>query len=199
MTIREHPDTVEAIRRRDTSVLESVVREVIPGLLRSARAAGLSRDRAEDTVQATLLVFVARAEDFDGRARVSTWIHGILLRKIQESRKAVRREEREEAIDRVVEARFDATERWSRPPRGPLEALVRGEFRAELESCLGDLSDRQRLAFTLREVEGFETREICKILEVTANNLGVLLYRARNGIRECLEAKGYRGSSDAEM
>jgi DNA-directed RNA polymerase specialized sigma24 family protein len=42
------------------------------------------------------------------------------------------------------------------------------------------------VAFTLREVEGFETSEICNILGVSANNLGVMLYRARNSPRECL-------------
>ena len=197
--MREKPDRVEAIRRRDAEVLEDVVRESIPGLFRSARAAGLAPDRADDAVQAALLVFMKRAHDFDGRARVSTWIHGILLRKIWEARKAIRREEEEDAIDQVVEARFDASGRWGRPPVGPLEELARGEFRKELDSCLGGLSDRYRLAFNLREVEGFETAEICNILDVTANNLGVLLYRARNGLRECLEAKGCEGSSDAAL
>ena len=33
---------------------------------------------------------------------------------------------------------------------------------------------------------------ICKILDVTHTNLGVLLYRVRNRLRECLEARGVR-------
>lgn len=33
---------------------------------------------------------------------------------------------------------------------------------------------------------------------VTPNNLGVLLFRAWNGLRECLEIKGLRGRDDAE-
>ena len=68
-----------------------------------------------------------------------------------------------------------------------------------LRSCLEDVPERQRVAFTLREVEGFETEEICKILDVSANNLGVLLYRARNRLRECLESKGLEGSGDAVL
>lgn len=195
----EHPETVAAIRRGDVRVLEEVIRKCIPGLLTSARASGLSSDRVEDAVQASLLVFVQRAGEFDGRARACTWIHGILFRKVQEERRSARREAEQEAIDRIVESRFDASGTWSRPPQGPLEALARGEFRSELETCLGELPDRQRMAFTLREVEGFETREICKIMDVSANNLGVLLFRARNGLRECLEAKGFEGSSDAAL
>ena len=34
--------------------------------------------------------------------------------------------------------------------------------------------DRRRLAFVWREVVGFETEEMRKILEVSANNMGVL-------------------------
>jgi len=197
--MREDSDRVAAIRAGDARVLEEVVRECIPGLLRSARAAGLPPDRAEDAVQASLLVFVQRAGDFDGRARVSTWIHGILFRKIWEERRGARRDAEQETIDGVFESRFDSSGNWGRPPQGPIEALARGEFRRELESCLQDLPDRQRVAFTLREVEGFETAEICNILDVSANNLGVILFRARNGLRECLEARGFEGSSDAAL
>lgn len=197
--MRESAERVAGIRSGDPETLEAVVRECLPGLLRTAMAAGLTRDRAEDAVQGALLVFVQRAPDFDGRARASTWIHGILVRKIWEERRGVRRDTAHEDIDRVVDGRFDIDGRWVRPPTGPDEALVRGEVRQQLASCLEALPDRQRVAFTLREVEGFETPEVCNILDVTANNLGVLLYRARNGLRECLESKGFEGSSDAAL
>jgi RNA polymerase sigma-70 factor (ECF subfamily) len=49
---------------------------------------------------------------------------------------------------------------------------------------------QQRTAFALREVEGLVSEEICKILNVTRTNLGVLMFRARNRLRECLEARG---------
>ena len=197
--MRELPDLVSAIRGGDVSALERVVRDCLPALLRTARAAGLEPDRAEDAVQESLFVFVQRAAEFDGRALVCTWIHGILWRKIWEQRRAVRRDADHEDIDQLVEARFDVDGNWSRPPQGPAEALSRGEFRRELDECLGGLPDQQRVAFSLREVEGFETTEICKILEVSANHLGVILFRARNGLRECLESKGFEGNRDAAL
>ncbi len=48
------------------------------------------------------------------------------------------------------------------------------------------------MAFVLREVEELGTEEICKILDVTRTNLGVLLHRVRMRLRECLETKGLR-------
>jgi RNA polymerase sigma-70 factor, ECF subfamily len=197
--MRESADQVTAIRAGDRAAIERVVRECLPSLMRGALAAGLPRDRAEDAVQESLLVFVRRSSEFDGRASASTWIHGILARKILEQRRRASRESRAEDVDRLVEGRFDADGGWARPPAGPAESLARGELRRELEQCLEELSDRQRLAFTLREVEGLDTQEICNILDVSANNLGVLLYRARNGLRECLESKGFEGSDDAAL
>lgn len=195
--MKERADWTAGIRDREPSTLDAVVHHCLPGLLRAARAAGLSEDRAEDAVQSAVLVFVRRAEDFDGRAQASTWIHGILARTIQEQRRLSSRDDGREDIDEVMEARFDPQGSWVRPPRGPAEELALGELNDALIACLDQLPDRQRQAFALREVEGFDTDEVCKILEVSANNLGVLLYRARNRLRECLEKKGMEGSSDA--
>ena len=41
--------------------------------------------------------------------------------------------------------------------------------------------------FVMREVMGLESDEICKELASTANNLWVILYRARMALRACLE------------
>jgi DNA-directed RNA polymerase specialized sigma24 family protein len=45
------------------------------------------------------------------------------------------------------------------------------------------------MAFFLKEVEGHVSEEICNILEVSNTNLGVLLFRAKNKLRECIERK----------
>ena len=168
-------------------------------LLRAARAAGLPPDRAEDAVQETFLTFLRRAHEFDGRARVRTWLYGILLNKVSREREGVRRAEETDEIDAVVEAHFNesgagAGRRGVRTP-GPTCPRVR----AWLDDCLETLADHRRSAFVLREVEELPTDEICKILEVTPNNLGVLLFRARNGLRECIEAKGLRSRHDADV
>jgi len=195
----EDPSRTQGIRVRDPEILQAVVKANLPMLLRAARGAGLSEDRAEDVVQETLLTFLARAEEFDGRARVRTWLYGILLKKISRAFEGVRRAQETEEIDQVVEARFSDTGRWAQPPRGPDAGGDRERVRGWLLECLDGLPDRRRQAFVLREVEGLSTEEVCKVLEVSPNNLGVLLFRARNGLRECLETKGLRGRHDADL
>lgn len=49
------------------------------------------------------------------------------------------------------------------------------------------LSKNTARAFMMREVMGMGTEEICKELGVTSNNCSMLLYRARMGLRACLD------------
>lgn len=180
-------------------MLDEIARQHLAPLRRAAAASGLAADEAWDAVQETLVVFVRRAHEYDGRAGMRAWLLGILYRKIMELRRANVREEPVEDVDAVFEERFGANGRWSRPPRSPEEYTMGNQAMAWLEECLGDLPERRRLAFILREVEQLPTDEVCKILEVSGNNLGVLLFRARNGLRECLESKGIHGSADVAL
>jgi RNA polymerase sigma-70 factor (ECF subfamily) len=49
--------------------------------------------------------------------------------------------------------------------------------------------------FIMREVMELETDEICKELTINANNLWVILYRARMALRLCLEQNWFARTS----
>ncbi len=151
-----------------------------------------TQDRADDVAQSTFTTFIETAQRFEGRSHVRTWLFGILYKKVAEARRAVGRDLQTDDIDQVVEQRFKTGGSWMQPPRPIDEQLYDTEVRQGIEECLEAVPSQQRMAFILREVQGLATEEICKILEVTRTNFGVLLYRARNRLRECLEAKGMR-------
>src|SRR5207253_1876571 len=50
--------------------------------------------------------------------------------------------------------------------------------------------------FMMREVMELESDEICKELTITANNLWVILYRARMALRQCLEQNWFAGQGN---
>lgn len=189
----DDPQFTVLVRAGEPAALQAVVREYLGQILRAARAAGLDPQRAEDVTQATFATFLEKAEQFEGRSRVRTWLFGILYKKIAEARRETQREVQMDDIDAVVEQRFKPDGTWGRPPEPADERLYRTEVNQLIEDCLEVVPTQQRMAFILREVEELGTEEICKILEVTRTNLGVLLYRARNRLRECLETKGVRG------
>lgn len=184
----EDSQFVGRVQRGDADALRDVVEAYLPHILNTARASGLAPERAEDVTQATFATFIERAQAFEGRSHVRTWLFGILYRKVAEARRGVDRDQRSDDIDQMVASRFDSKGTWKSPPQ--VMAVYGGEISKFLDDCLEGLNSPQRLAFVLREVEELGTEEICKILDVSRTNLGVLLFRGRNRLRECLETKG---------
>ena len=185
----DDPEFAARIRERDAQALEEVVRRYLPQILRAAGGAGFAPELAEDIAQETFVTFIETAHRFQGRSHVRTWLFGILYKKIAEARRSQGRVNEMDDIEEVFEQRFDDAGSWTRPPR-PVDAGVYDtEVRQGIDGCLDQVPTNQRMAFVLREIEGMDTQEICKILEVTHTNLGVLLHRVRNRLRECLEAK----------
>ena len=184
---------LDRLRSRDEAALHKVTGALLPQVYRAARGAGLTVQNAEDVTQDTIVTFIEKIDQFAGRSHVRTWLFGILYRKISEMRRRAQREEGAEDIDEVMETRFKTNGFWAQPPRSADGEAFDRDVRRHLQECLEDLGSDQRLAFVLREVEEMESRDICQVMEVSRSNLGVLLYRGRNSLRECLEKRGHNG------
>ena len=88
----EGSDFVACVRAGDRETLEAVIHAYLGQILRAARGAGLSPERAEDVTQATFATFIEVARRFEGRSHVRTFLFGILYKKIAEARRGERRE-----------------------------------------------------------------------------------------------------------
>ncbi len=155
---------------------------------------GFGAAEADDLVQDAFVTFLETMDRFEGRARVSTWLHGILHHKAQERRRARTRDELVDPIDDVFEARFAADGRWSQPPVAPDRALASDEIAAALAECLDRLSPLQRDVFALRQIQELPAETVSKIVGRTVTHVGVLFHRARGHLRTCLEEKGWKAS-----
>jgi RNA polymerase sigma-70 factor (ECF subfamily) len=188
----EDPDLAAQVRAGDRTAIQTVVETYLAQILRAARGAGLAPERAEDVTQATFTTFIEAAPRFEGRSSVRTWLFGILYKKIAEARRARQRDNQHEEIDEAFERRFDASGKWQSPPEPVDTVLHNKEVEVEIFTCLDAAPLRQALVFILREVEELSTEDICNVLGITRTNLGVMIHRIRNRIRDCLEAKGIR-------
>ena len=188
----EDPDLAAQVRAGNRSAIQTVVETYLAQILRAARGAGLDPQRAEDVTQATFTTFIEAAPRFEGRSSVRTWLFGILYKKIAEARRARQRDRQMDEIDEAFESRFDASGSWSTPPQPIDTALHHKEVETEIFACLDAAPLRQTLVFILREVEELSTEDICNVLGITRTNLGVMLHRIRNRVRDCLESKGVR-------
>lgn len=181
------PFKIEDLRARKPEALTALVDENLPKLLAGALAIGLSRENAEEAVQDTFVAFLSGLEKFEGRSSLSTYLFGIMYHKASHIRAKGRREEGTDDIEAAVDARFGKDGMWSRAPRGPEAEALDAELRRWVEICADDLSDSQRAAFFLKEVEGEPPEAVCNALGVSGTNLRVILHRARLKLRECLE------------
>jgi RNA polymerase sigma-70 factor (ECF subfamily) len=52
---------------------------------------------------------------------------------------------------------------------------------------LDKLPDKQRTVVALRDMHGFDSNEVCELLDITIANQRVLLHRGRAVVRQALE------------
>lgn len=182
-------EQVRSLRERKDGALEEVVRTHTGPLLAASFGMGFPQSDAEELVQETFTAFLSALERFEGRSSVRTFLFGILYRKALERRRKDARELATDPIDQVFETRFGFMGMWSTPPKGPEEEVLSKETAKLIGQCLEGLSQSQRTAFYLKEVEKESNSAICNILDVRDTHLRVLLFRARNNLRECLEKK----------
>lgn len=187
------PAYLDRLRGRDEAALQQLVHAYLPQLIRTARGAGLPTQDAEDAAQETFVTCFEKIDSFAGRSHVRTWLFGILYRKIFEQRRSSARSDRQDDIDDLMESRFRTDGFWAKPPVSADTDLYLAQVRRHLEDCLDDVTIDQRMAFVMREVEGMDSEEICATLDVSRSNLGVLLFRGRNKLRECLERRSVTG------
>lgn len=155
---------------------------------------------AEDVVQETLLSAIQSLGSYAGKSTERTWLVGILKHKIIDH---FRRRSREVPLDPsdtdlsefdpLFERDDEFVDHWhdSLSPRiwrrSPDEALQENEFFNVLHACLGKLPERVANVFSLREMNGLDTDEICEILSVSQSNFWVMMHRARMALRRCIE------------
>ncbi|MBI1425643.1 MAG: sigma-70 family RNA polymerase sigma factor [Gammaproteobacteria bacterium] len=152
---------------------------------------------AEDAVQETLLAALQAIDNYAGESSLRTWLTGILKHKIID---ILRKQARENTFydhdshhdtnTALENALFDRRGEWNVPQNNwgdPETALDQARFWDAFSGCYDRLSPKLARIFSLREISGLPTEEICTILNITASNCWVLLYRARLALKECLE------------
>lgn len=181
-------ETLSLLKARDAKFLERLFREVNPYLTRIAISNGFSTDEAGELVHQAWEQFFANLDKFEGRSQVGTFLAGILINKIREQRRLQKRfiaEDDGASLDQS----FTPDGWWKSPPPAPDRLIEARQSAAFVQECLEDLSEQQRTAFVLREVNEDEAESICETLGVSAANLRVLLFRAKDKLKKCIEGK----------
>lgn len=89
--------------------------------------------------------------------------------------------------DSKIEKIFNEDGTYKELPIEPDEWINNQDFHKILSQELEKLTENQRMAFYLKEIQGEDTESICKMMGISNTNLGVLIYRAKNNFKISLE------------
>lgn len=143
---------------------------------------------ADDLVQETFLQAYRKWEQFEGRAKVSTWLYIIASRLCQRmQRKKSGEPGRLESLEDLLP--------FGNPRMGVvpddidvLDVAIRKEARERMERAIAELETKFRLPLVLKEIAGLSIEEIAQILDIKPATVKTRLHRARLRIRHALEA-----------
>ena len=176
---------------------EQLVRDNIGWMLALAQRLLKNRTHAEDAVQDAFLDAFRALDSFEGRSSLKTWLHRIT---VNASLAKLRRLKRlsEQPFD-VYLPEFDQhgcrTEApWTHIVR--VEDIVENEhLRMLVHENIDALPDSYRIVLLLRDIEGYDTSEVSKLLDISESNVKVRLHRARAALKKLLEPL-FRGEVD---
>lgn len=177
------------LRRGENDAFEQLVRQYSGRLLATARRLLGNEHDAQDALQEAFLSAFRAIGQFAGAAKLSTWLHRIVVNAALMKLRS-RRRKSEESIEELL-PHFDAQGEWISSVTSwetPSEVLLqRRETRARVRRCIDRLPETYRAVLLLRDIEELDTEEAADLLGITANAVKIRLHRARQALRTLLE------------
>jgi RNA polymerase sigma-70 factor (ECF subfamily) len=144
----------------------------------SARMLGGDRAEAEDVAQEAMLRLWKVAPEWrQGEAKVTTWLYRVVKNLCTDRL----RKRRGVDIDAIEEPADDAP--------GAVAGMIEADRAAALQAALNQLPERQRIAVTLRHLEGASNPEIAEVLEISVEAVESLTARGKRALTAILAGK----------
>ena len=199
---------VERLRSGDERTFLALVEKNHRAMVRVAMGHVASEAVAEEVVQEAWIGILQGLDKFEGRCPLRAWMFRILVNcaKMRGGREArtvpfsALQAEGSEGEGRSAESfrppddpRWpghwaQGPEPWADDRLADVQALDR--IRTEIEK----LPPNQRQVITLRDIEDWDSAEVCEALDISEANQRVLLHRARTKVRQALA--GWAGGGE---
>lgn len=140
-------------------------------------------DEAKDITQETFIRVWTTLRKYDGSTTLSTWIYTIASRLCLDRLKKLKRQSPLPEDESVLADYISDT--------SPQRQLENHQWISILRFLASELSEKQRIVFTLSHLEGLSSEEIEAITGFDSRQVKSNLYVARQTIRERLKRLGY--------
>jgi RNA polymerase sigma-70 factor (ECF subfamily) len=202
-----HADEIEAIepeadfgdgalvlqlKARDGKAYERVMRELGPRLLATAVRMLGNEDDAREAVQDAFLSAFRNMQNFDGKSKLSTWLHRIVINACLMKLRTKRRKP-SVSIETLLPRYNDEghmelpIQSWRRGETGNDDDAPDDSLRQRVREEIETLPEVYRAVLMLRDVEDLDTAETAVVLGVSESAVKTRLHRARQALRAKLD------------
>lgn len=182
-------DLIGRLRAGDDAAYEEMVRTHAGRMMAVAQRLMRHEEDARDVVQDAFLSAFRSLDRFQGDARLSTWLHRIVVNAAL-MRLRTRRRKPEESIEDLLPT-FTEDGHQAHPASPWREtadrALMRREARESVREGIERLPESYRTVLVLRDIEGLDTEEAAEAMGMTTSAVKTRLHRARQALRQLLD------------
>ncbi|MEM1402744.1 MAG: RNA polymerase sigma factor [Pseudomonadota bacterium] len=162
---------------RDTHAMESFYKRMQPRIARFLRRFTTDPALIEESANDVMIAVWEKADGYEGRSKVSSWVFTIAYRKCLDMIKKQKR--RDLWIQLVGETAPDVPD---------TEDPLASDGYPEIAEAVRRLSPKQRIVIELCYFEGYSLEEISYIVKCPLNTVKTRLHHARKKIKDILDA-----------
>jgi len=168
---------------------EQIIKDNYSWMLALASRVVGDQSLGEDVVQEALIKAVSNLSDLREQKNIKSWLRRITvnlaINKVRQSSRLA-----EEPFD-DHQPEFDRLSCRIEPKWGALASpeaiLSRQNTLEQIEGAFASIPKSHALIVRLRDIEGFDTKEVAELLEMSESNVKVRLHRARSALKKLLE------------
>jgi RNA polymerase sigma-70 factor, ECF subfamily len=194
-TIENEPELVRKARAGDQRAFTELVKKYESTVYSFAFKVCRNEEQAAETLQDTFVNVYRKLDQFNGKAKFSTWLYQIVTNNCLMKRRKSKLEQSSISLETTESAQTDHDSENTIHPihtvplmdSTPQDDVVNKELRDHLDKAILMLPMDQRIAFVLRDVEGRSSEEAAKILKTSVPALKSRLRRARVFLQKQLQ------------
>ena len=143
----------------------------------------------DDLVQEVFTIAGHKLDEFEGRAKETTWLYRIAQNVVVADRRKRKRQ-------RLLSMK------WLRPDPedelvdGPDRHVEQTDAKELVHSILAEMSEKKRDVFLLFELEGLSGQEVADIVGAPVDTVWTRLFHARKDFKRLLAERGYASFAD---
>lgn len=174
-------ELIEQCRKGDSNAFKQLVDNYQGMVYVFAFRMLCNEEDAKDVVQETFIKVWRNLSKYNSALKFTTWLYKITanccydhLRKGKHRKQQVDIDQVKHACERMLQSNLE-------------QKIISKDLAAVISQLTQALTPKQKLVFTLKELEGFEVNEISTITNLSPGKIKSNLYLARKTIREQLE------------